>query len=167
MSYFWIYRPTLGNCVSSACRSSPRLCPGSGSLLHAGAAFLAGTSRWALRRHDVRQQSRSFARSHLALKRSPNSNPALIRLSAMISQYFTAAPYRTRRASQPLPDFPKRANAAQSRQFEDPCTGISTKACRAPLRTPKPVISPRLLTSLACCNSQPESDGITVFRSIP
>jgi len=36
MSYFWIYRPTLGNCVSSAGRSSPRLCPGSGSLLHAG-----------------------------------------------------------------------------------------------------------------------------------
>jgi hypothetical protein len=59
MSYFWIYRPTLGNCVSSAGRSSPRLCPG--SLLHAGAAFLVGTSRWALRRRNVRQQSRSFA----------------------------------------------------------------------------------------------------------
>src|SRR6266566_7150294 len=29
MSYFWIYRPTLGNCVSSAGRSSPRSCPGS------------------------------------------------------------------------------------------------------------------------------------------
>ena len=49
MSYFWIYRPPLGNCVSSAGRSSPRLCPGSGSLLHARAAFLVGTSRWALR----------------------------------------------------------------------------------------------------------------------
>jgi hypothetical protein len=36
------------------------------------------------------------------------------------------------------------AAAVQSRQFEDPCTGISTKACRAPLRIPKPVISPRL-----------------------
>src|SRR4029453_13430708 len=45
MSYFWIYRPTLGNCVSSADRSSTRLCPG--SLLHAGAAFLVGQFGWA------------------------------------------------------------------------------------------------------------------------
>jgi hypothetical protein len=39
----------LGNCVSSVCRSSPRLGPGSGSLLHAGVGFLVSTSRWALR----------------------------------------------------------------------------------------------------------------------
>jgi hypothetical protein len=40
MSYFWIYRATLGNCVSSAGRSSPRLCPGSSSLLRARSGFV-------------------------------------------------------------------------------------------------------------------------------
>jgi hypothetical protein len=54
---------TLGNCVSSAGCSSPRLRPGAGSLLHAGAALLADTSRWALRRRDARQQSKSFKRA--------------------------------------------------------------------------------------------------------
>jgi hypothetical protein len=37
---------------------------------------------------DARQQSRSFARWNQALRRSPNSNPRFLRLSAMISQYF-------------------------------------------------------------------------------
>jgi hypothetical protein len=45
--------------------------------------------RTAVHRRDVRQQSRSFARWNQSLRRSPNSNPALLRLSAMISQYFT------------------------------------------------------------------------------
>src|SRR4029453_6014096 len=34
MSYFWIYRPPLGNCVSSPGSSSPRLGPGFGSAFH-------------------------------------------------------------------------------------------------------------------------------------
>ena len=33
----------------------------------------------------------------------------------MISQYFTAAPYPTRRASQPLPHFPEHADARDIR----------------------------------------------------
>jgi hypothetical protein len=41
------------------------------------------------RRRDVRLQSRSFACENPMLRRSPNSNRLLLRLSAMISQYFT------------------------------------------------------------------------------
>jgi hypothetical protein len=37
---------------------------------------------------DARQQSRLFARWNQSLRRSPNSHPALLRLSAMISRYF-------------------------------------------------------------------------------
>jgi hypothetical protein len=41
----------------------------------------------------------------------PKLEPALLSLSAMISQDFTAAPYPTRHASQTLPHFPERAGA--------------------------------------------------------
>jgi hypothetical protein len=37
----------------------------------------------------------------------------------MISQYFTAAPYPTHRASQPLPHFPERADARDIRGNRD------------------------------------------------
>ena len=50
---------------------------------------------------------------------TPQLNPALLRLSAMTSQYFTAASYSTRRASQPLPYFPGRANAPDIRGSPD------------------------------------------------
>src|SRR5512133_2994497 len=83
MSYFWIYRPTLGNCVLSADRSSPRLCPGSGSLLHAGAAHRVGppSPRCASAIQIVRPLE-SIADTQ------PQLQPALLRLSAMISQDF-------------------------------------------------------------------------------
>jgi hypothetical protein len=45
--------------------------------------------RSAFRRRDARLQSRSFARWNQSLRHSPNSNQSLLRLSAMISQYFT------------------------------------------------------------------------------
>src|SRR5437764_566504 len=49
----------------------------------------------------------------------PQLNPALLRLSAMISQYFTAAPYPIRRASRTLPHFPERADARDIRGSPD------------------------------------------------
>ena len=49
----------------------------------------------------------------------PQLKPALLRLSAMISQYFTAASYPTRRASQPLPHLRERADARDIRGRPD------------------------------------------------
>ena len=44
----------------------------------------------AFRRPDAHRQSRSFALQYPRLKRSPQLHPALLRLSAMMSQSFTA-----------------------------------------------------------------------------
>ena len=51
-------------------------------------AFHRHPQRNAFRRRDVRQQSRLFVRWNESLRRSPNSTRLLLRLSAMISQYF-------------------------------------------------------------------------------
>src|SRR6266566_2469612 len=87
MSYFWIYTPMLGNCVSSAGRSSPRLGPGSGSLLHAGAGF------WSA--HHVGPSVNRGAGATKMVRPSesppdiqPQLQPALLRLLAIISYYF-------------------------------------------------------------------------------
>jgi hypothetical protein len=101
MSYFWIYRPTLGNCVSSAGRSSPRLCPGSGSLLHAGAAFLVGTSRWASVSRCAGATTMVHPLESIA-DTQPQLQPALPSLSAMISQYFTRCRCAVTDCSRPL-----------------------------------------------------------------
>jgi hypothetical protein len=58
----------------------------------------------------------------------PQLQPAVLRLSGMISQYFTAAPYPTRRASQPLPHFPERADARDIRGSPDRPAAVF--ACR-------------------------------------
>src|SRR4029453_12464436 len=88
MSYFWIYRPTLGNCVSSAGSSSPQLCPGSGSLLHAGAAFLVDTSRWGPPSSRCASAIQLVRALESIIQTQPQLQPALARLSAMVSQYF-------------------------------------------------------------------------------
>ena len=49
----------------------------------------------------------------------PQLKPALPRLSAMISHYFTAPRYPTRRASQPLPHFLERLDARDIRGSPD------------------------------------------------
>ena len=54
-----------------------------------GQLFIRMRQRTACRCRGVRLQSRSFARWDQSLRRSPNSNRALLRLSAIISQYFT------------------------------------------------------------------------------
>ena len=88
MSYFWIYRPMLGNRVSSVGRSSPRLFPGSGSLLHAVSfSFARTTKRFPSSRcASAIQMVRPLGSIG---ETQPQLQPALLRLSAMISQYFT------------------------------------------------------------------------------
>jgi hypothetical protein len=49
-------------------------------------AFPPLAQRNAFRRRDVRLQSRSFAPPNQSLKTQPQLHPALLRLSAMISQ---------------------------------------------------------------------------------
>ena len=56
-------------------------------------AFHRHAQRTAFRRRDARQQSRSFDRWNQSLRRSANSNRLLLRLSAIISQYFTRAAF--------------------------------------------------------------------------
>jgi hypothetical protein len=51
-------------------------------------AFNPLAQRNDFRRRDARPLSRSFARCNPRLRRSPNSTRFLLRLSAMISQYF-------------------------------------------------------------------------------
>src|SRR6266478_2141691 len=51
-------------------------------------AFHRPAQRNACRRRDARLQSRSFARWNQWLTRSLNAEPALLRLSVIISQYF-------------------------------------------------------------------------------
>jgi hypothetical protein len=55
-------------------------------------AFHPLAQRNAFRRRDVRRQRRLFVRENPRLRRSPKSNRLLLRLSAMISLYFTRAP---------------------------------------------------------------------------
>jgi hypothetical protein len=45
------------------------------------------------RGRDARQQSTSFARWNQSLRHKPQLHPALLRLSAIISQYFTAGAF--------------------------------------------------------------------------
>jgi hypothetical protein len=52
-------------------------------------AFHPRAQRNAFRHRDVGLQSRSFARWNQSLRHSPQHPPALLRLSAIISQYFT------------------------------------------------------------------------------
>ena len=135
MSYFWIYRPTLGNCVSSAGRSSPRLGPGSGSLLHAGAAFWSAhrvgpsVSRCAGATKIVRPLESTVATQ-------PQLHPALLRLSAMISQYFfTAAIYLMRRAVRLWLVFPVPADVRGTSESHDHPAAVF--ACRRFAQVPR------------------------------
>jgi hypothetical protein len=57
-------------------------------------AFHPLAQRNAFRRRGARPQRRSFARWNQSLRRSPNSNRLCLRLSAMISQYFTRSGFR-------------------------------------------------------------------------
>ena len=53
-------------------------------------AFHPHAQRNAFRRRDARLRSRSFARLESIAETQPQLHPALLRLSAMISQYFTS-----------------------------------------------------------------------------
>jgi len=81
----------------------------------------------------VRLQSRLFARWNQSL--STPTPTVLLRCSAMIFQYFTAAPYSTRRASQPLPHFLERADARDIRGSRDGLAAVCESHKFVPVRS--------------------------------